>query len=214
MEDILEIDTISSGCAFGRWLKIVGRPRAMDASVKQVMLAEAPVELNLLSFVRRPAAKNAMPKTKSKLDKMEPNKLPCTTLTKPALIALIVTIISTALPKVAFSKPPIICPVCAARHSVEAPRIPANGTIAVKLQAKVHAQPHSRFGLRMPSGTKTKRMFSHWHMMLMMPRHSRPQLKGSASRTPGCCVLAIGITCMCTCGWPGYSGGAPVSPKP
>ena len=37
-----------------------------------------------------------------------PKRLPCTTVTSPALMAFTVTIISTAFPKVAFNKPPIL----------------------------------------------------------------------------------------------------------
>ena len=37
----------------------------MDPSVKHVMLAEAPLALNLLSFSTTPAAKKDMPRTKS-----------------------------------------------------------------------------------------------------------------------------------------------------
>ena len=70
------------------------------------------------------------------LERMDPKRLPCTTLTRPALMAFTVTIISTAFPKVAFKSPPIICPVWAARASVEPPKMAAKGTIATKLHVK------------------------------------------------------------------------------
>mmetsp|Transcript_26345 Transcript_26345/g.57201 ORF Transcript_26345/g.57201 Transcript_26345/m.57201 type:complete len:235 (-) Transcript_26345:31-735(-) len=98
-----------------------------------------------------------MPRTSSKFDKMEPIKDCCTTPTRPALMALMVTIISTALPKVALRRPPTICPTCAAKASVEAPSTAARGTIAKKFKAKVGKQPHSRMPEAMPRGTHTSR---------------------------------------------------------
>ena len=51
---------------------MVGRANAMDPSVKQVILAEAPFALNRLSSVTTPAAKKDIPRTRSMFDRMEP----------------------------------------------------------------------------------------------------------------------------------------------
>jgi len=69
-------------------------------------------------------------------------------------------IISTALPKVAFRRPPTICPVCADIASVAAPRMEASGTMAMKLQPKTIAEFQPISGAIKPSGTKTRRKFN------------------------------------------------------
>jgi len=91
--------------------KTVGRVSAREDSTKQLMLVPAPVALKLDCLLTKPAPMKAIPNTSSKFESTEPIKDCCTTPTKFALIALMVTIISTALPKVAFNRPPTICPV-------------------------------------------------------------------------------------------------------
>mmetsp|Transcript_67258 Transcript_67258/g.194500 ORF Transcript_67258/g.194500 Transcript_67258/m.194500 type:complete len:227 (-) Transcript_67258:68-748(-) len=146
---------LSSFSVSGRELKTVGKVRANEDRTRQLMFVPAPVELNSAVDFTMPEAMNAMPMTSSKLERIEPIKDCCTTLTKPALIAFTVTIISTAFPKVALSNPPIICPVCEASASVAPPRTEASGTMAIKLHEKVARGPQSIFPEQMPKGTNT-----------------------------------------------------------
>mmetsp|Transcript_53971 Transcript_53971/g.106524 ORF Transcript_53971/g.106524 Transcript_53971/m.106524 type:complete len:201 (+) Transcript_53971:650-1252(+) len=161
--------TLASGVVSGMYEKTVGKVKANDDNTKQLTLVPAPVALNDEALLTKPEAMNAMPKTRSKFERIEPINDCCTTLTKPALIALIVTIISTALPKVAFKRPPSICPVCAAKDSVAAPNTAAKGTMAMKFVEKVLIGPHSNSPAQMPNGTKTRRMLMGCTKMSLRP---------------------------------------------
>mmetsp|Transcript_1793 Transcript_1793/g.4815 ORF Transcript_1793/g.4815 Transcript_1793/m.4815 type:complete len:297 (+) Transcript_1793:182-1072(+) len=143
IEQMREIQRTSSSPASGIKVKMVGNANAIAPKERQFTFAVAPPALKWLSLLTQPAAKNAMPKTNRRFERTEPIKLPWTTPTSLALIALTVTISSTALPKVALSSPPIICPVCTARHSVAWPRMPAKGTMAMKLKEKTAPELHS-----------------------------------------------------------------------
>mmetsp|Transcript_6592 Transcript_6592/g.18182 ORF Transcript_6592/g.18182 Transcript_6592/m.18182 type:complete len:223 (-) Transcript_6592:70-738(-) len=154
-------------------LKTVGKLSANDDNTRQLMFVPAPVELKLAEVFTRPDAIKAIPMTSNKFDKIEPINDCCTTLTRFALMAFTVTIISTALPKVALSKPPTICPVCAARASVAAPRMAARGTMAMKFKLKVASGPHSILPEQMPRGTKTKRRLMGWRKISWRPRRCR-----------------------------------------
>mmetsp|Transcript_71232 Transcript_71232/g.170105 ORF Transcript_71232/g.170105 Transcript_71232/m.170105 type:complete len:209 (-) Transcript_71232:6-632(-) len=144
------------------------------------MFAAAPTALNCRFRNLIPAPKMAMPSTKRMFESTEPRRFPWTTWMSPALTAWIHMIISTALPKVAFSRPPIICPVCEAIASVEAPRIPASGTMAKKLKVKIHALLSSSLPALSPKGTKMrstmsllqKMCASAWHSIARYPRAS------------------------------------------
>jgi len=81
-----------------------------------------------------PPQRKHIPSTSSKLLKMLPKRLPCTTSTSPSLRANTDSIISTAFPNVAFSKPPTTSPLAMANSSVDQPKIFARGTIAKKLE--------------------------------------------------------------------------------
>lgn len=67
------------------------------------------------------------------------------------------TINSTAFPKVAFIKPPKVCPIVAASSSVAKLNNEANGIMARKFKTKTVAALHSRTPATMPRGTKTSR---------------------------------------------------------
>ena len=78
----------------------------------------APFLLNRCSGHFTPPAKNAHPNTRSMFEKIEPTRDNCTTRNRLSLSAKTETIISVALPNVAFKRPPIVCDVCFAISSV------------------------------------------------------------------------------------------------
>mmetsp|Transcript_20572 Transcript_20572/g.56172 ORF Transcript_20572/g.56172 Transcript_20572/m.56172 type:complete len:260 (+) Transcript_20572:442-1221(+) len=145
IEQIRESNNTSDSDVPWMMPNIVGRQMLIEATTWQVMLAAAPCGLKTASCLFMPEAKIAMPRTRSKLERIDPNKLPCTTLIRPARTAWTHMIISTALPNVAFKSPPTICPVCVAIASVAAPRMLANGIMARKLVKKTTALLHSLY---------------------------------------------------------------------
>jgi hypothetical protein len=69
------------------------------------------------------------------------------------------TIISTALPKLALINPPKVCPTFADNSSVEYDSRVARGNIAKKLRIKTVDESQPKAAEMMPSGTKTRRKF-------------------------------------------------------
>ena len=92
---------------------------------------------------------------------MEPVSDAFTMSSSPLRIAMQAMISSAALPKVAFSRPPIPSPVRSARCSVALPIQPASGITARQAATKVHvsrpAPPRSRMTA---AGTKTSSQLS------------------------------------------------------
>jgi hypothetical protein len=70
------------------------------------------------------------------------------------------TIISTRLPQVALSNPPIVCPTLAATCSVDQDSSSASGKMAKKLRVKRATGFHFRFAATMARGTKGMRRFA------------------------------------------------------
>ena len=86
-----------------------------------------------------PPAKKAIPSPKSRLPMIEPVSDDFTMLTRPAWSANEEMMISGALPRVAFSRPPSVGPRYRARISVASPISPTSGTIARADAAKTRS---------------------------------------------------------------------------
>jgi hypothetical protein len=104
-----------------------------------------------------PPKRKHMPMTSNRLDKMDPSMDDCTTWIWPSLRATMLTISSTALPKVALSRPPSVSPSFTDISSVANERTAARGMMAKKLRVKtaVGFQPISP--AQMPKGTTMRR---------------------------------------------------------
>ncbi|KAH3672010.1 hypothetical protein WICMUC_004517 [Wickerhamomyces mucosus] len=71
----------------------------------------------------------------------------------PFFNAIIETINSTALPKVAFNNPPKVSPTCLANSSVANANNEANGIIAKKFIQKIQLELNSKYPEIIPNGT-------------------------------------------------------------
>mmetsp|Transcript_22088 Transcript_22088/g.58455 ORF Transcript_22088/g.58455 Transcript_22088/m.58455 type:complete len:206 (+) Transcript_22088:1286-1903(+) len=111
-----------------------------------------------------------MPRTNKQLDKMDPNNDVFTNTMSFFVIATIVKIISTALPKVAFSSPEAasLCKA-AANSSVPSPRIFARGMRAAKLNQKVIIDGHLQTPDATPNGMNTSKTEKGWMKMHFSP---------------------------------------------
>mmetsp|Transcript_17153 Transcript_17153/g.36850 ORF Transcript_17153/g.36850 Transcript_17153/m.36850 type:complete len:240 (-) Transcript_17153:314-1033(-) len=104
----------------------------------------------------KPPAKKDIPSTRSRFESTLPSSVPLTTSNSPALNVCTVKIISTALPKVAFRRPPMTSLLRpAANSSVASPRSLAKGIIATKLKANVAPSPQLLRYAKNPTGQKT-----------------------------------------------------------
>mmetsp|Transcript_70463 Transcript_70463/g.206140 ORF Transcript_70463/g.206140 Transcript_70463/m.206140 type:complete len:231 (-) Transcript_70463:56-748(-) len=107
--------------------------------------------------VKPPATKD-MPKTRRRLDRTLPRSVPLTTSIWPARMVWTIKIISTALPNVAFSKPPTVSLFRpAASSSVASPMSLARGIIARKFSQKVQTLLHSRSEAATATGQAIRR---------------------------------------------------------
>ena len=97
----------------------------------EVMLMEFLLNVCVLYF--RPPASMDMPRTSRMLPMTEPASDALTTSNMPAFMATKAMISSVALPKVAFRRPPILCPQKQEMTSVLLPMSPARGMIAKEL---------------------------------------------------------------------------------
>eukprot|EP00971_Amphidinium_carterae_P065600 1299696-Amphidinium_carterae.1 len=90
-----------------------------------------------------PPQRKLVPKTSSTLERIDPSRDSLTIVKRPVRRACTDTIISTALPNEAFSKP-LTVSFCktAATSSVPSPSTLAKGTKAAKLSQKVQLAPH------------------------------------------------------------------------
>mmetsp|Transcript_64342 Transcript_64342/g.207309 ORF Transcript_64342/g.207309 Transcript_64342/m.207309 type:complete len:220 (+) Transcript_64342:990-1649(+) len=138
--------------------KIVGSEKDMIPTKSMVTLMSAAPPENCCSERVRPPTKKDMPNTSNRLERMEPSKLFLTISNNPDLIALMVMIISTALPKVALSRPPMVSLRFSARCSVASPKIFARGTRPRKQRQKTMAPLYSFASAAMPMGAAMKRM--------------------------------------------------------
>mmetsp|Transcript_18113 Transcript_18113/g.51647 ORF Transcript_18113/g.51647 Transcript_18113/m.51647 type:complete len:240 (+) Transcript_18113:682-1401(+) len=106
----------------------------------------------------KPPARNDIPRTRSMLDRIEPNSVDFTTMYSWLPRSATVIISSTAFPKVALSKPlKESFFKHAASSSVASPRILASGIIAPKFNQKVQLSAHPNIGEAIPKGTHTRR---------------------------------------------------------
>mmetsp|Transcript_3228 Transcript_3228/g.9460 ORF Transcript_3228/g.9460 Transcript_3228/m.9460 type:complete len:293 (-) Transcript_3228:8-886(-) len=136
----------------------VGMTRARTASRSRDDCALAPSALNVCVWFLMPPTKKHMPSTRRRLLRMLPRREPFTTSVRPSLSAKTERIISTALPNVAFSRPPMVSPTLMASSSVANPKTAARGRIARKLRAKMtSARPSKMAGARMATGTSVSR---------------------------------------------------------
>mmetsp|Transcript_42531 Transcript_42531/g.114334 ORF Transcript_42531/g.114334 Transcript_42531/m.114334 type:complete len:239 (-) Transcript_42531:7-723(-) len=143
--------------------KTAGKAKAEHASRSMVMLVRAAWVENVCSLPIlepldgvSPPTKKDMPSTSSRFERMLPSSVPFTTPICPARRVCTVRIISTALPKVAFSRPPNVSFFSpAASSSVASPRIFASGTMARKLSQNSGMSPQSWKCARQPRGQAT-----------------------------------------------------------
>mmetsp|Transcript_63142 Transcript_63142/g.195908 ORF Transcript_63142/g.195908 Transcript_63142/m.195908 type:complete len:225 (-) Transcript_63142:222-896(-) len=188
-----------SGTMCSSWpmpTKTVGSVKLMEDRRSIVTLHMTPSALYLCSFSatrciagaprlvpRMPPKKKDMPRTSSMLESTEPRSEVFTTCVRLAFSALTVMIISTALPKVALSRPLMVSlPREAASSSVASPRILASGTMAAKFSQKVHAGSQPSTEEATPSGNNARRTQKGWSRMDFMPRRFRVHLDGGGSR--------------------------------
>ena len=101
----------------------------ITAKINRPALCLASNTLNFYRLYLVPPTKNESPATNNKFPKTEPVKDANTTPTSPAFNEKMDMINSTALPKVAFKRPPILGPMTIAKLSVARPMKPASATM-------------------------------------------------------------------------------------
>jgi hypothetical protein len=172
-----------SGASQTRGHTVAGMIRDAEATAIKEDIVDATVSLKRCSIpdtmpVRVlwiPPAIKQHPNTKRIFDRMLPSMLDCTILISPFFNATILTfksklvrqlvvfmlqvltISSTAFPKVAFSSPPKVWPSFADISSVANERTAASGTIAKKLRTNTVVGFQPATPAIMPRGTKTRR---------------------------------------------------------
>ena len=100
-----------------------------------------------------PPAKNDTPSTSNKFPKTDPVKEASTMPIRPAFKVKNEMISSTALPNVAFSKPPILGPLTIARLSVALPINPDSAMMLAQLMMNIGISGQSLNEPNMISGT-------------------------------------------------------------
>mmetsp|Transcript_27997 Transcript_27997/g.80610 ORF Transcript_27997/g.80610 Transcript_27997/m.80610 type:complete len:254 (-) Transcript_27997:253-1014(-) len=161
---------------------VVGMTSARHEMTSRETLYDALVRLNRWLdrefSPRMPEAKKHSPKTKSMLERIEPNRDDCTTLIRFSRNAAIDRIISTALPNPTVRRPPTIWFVCSASTSVVRPSTLLTGTMARKLLTNVMPGGSSSSRHSNPTGTKSSRVATH-------PSHTNDQMRDHCcSREP------------------------------
>mmetsp|Transcript_24005 Transcript_24005/g.63280 ORF Transcript_24005/g.63280 Transcript_24005/m.63280 type:complete len:217 (+) Transcript_24005:653-1303(+) len=113
----------------------------------------------LLPISTRPPKKKDMPSTSRRLESTDPSSVAFTTSSSPTRSVCMVMIISTAFPKVAFSRP-LITSLWrqASSSSVASPRILASGIIAMKFSQKVHSALQPASADQAPRGNASSMM--------------------------------------------------------
>mmetsp|Transcript_39120 Transcript_39120/g.103059 ORF Transcript_39120/g.103059 Transcript_39120/m.103059 type:complete len:270 (-) Transcript_39120:456-1265(-) len=89
----------------------IGMAMHITARRSSPKLAVCAVLLNFCSGCLRPPTRNAVPRTRRMLERIEPSRLTCTMRSKPAFKAKSETMSSVTLPNVAFSSPPSVSEV-------------------------------------------------------------------------------------------------------
>ena len=117
----------------------------------------AAVRLNLWTVCLIPPAKRLAPSTSRMLPMMLPVSEALTTPSSPSKSANMEMISSAALPKVAFSSPPIPGPSSSESSSVASPIRPASGMIAAAESTNSHGPGAPRNRARIVAGTKRSR---------------------------------------------------------
>jgi hypothetical protein len=108
-----------------QFLNAVGMIRLPTASASRLAAVWATTTLNFCSIRFKPPKKKHIPKTRSKFDNMLPMRDVWTMRTSSLMRARMATISSTALPKDAFNRPPIVSPVLSFPVSNKPQRSPA-----------------------------------------------------------------------------------------
>lgn len=146
-----------------RKLTVAGIIRdAMDKAMSEQLVWAVTVaklcsmgRLSRSRMFQMPPSKKHMPSTSSRFDRMDPNMDDCTTSIWPWRSATMLTISSTALPKVALSRPPMESPRRTEISSVAKDNTAASGMMAKKLSVNTVAALQPREPATMPMGTKT-----------------------------------------------------------
>lgn len=131
----------------------------MHARVMREAEVWAAVTLNVLSVNFNPPAKKEHPKTRSKLERMDPSKEVWTILSWSWSRAAIPTMISTAFPNEAFRRPESVWPSFNDNCSVASPNSLARGIMAIKLNENLRAASQFRLCEMKLRGTNTSRTF-------------------------------------------------------
>lgn len=92
----------------------VGMIKLATARERRLAAVWATTTLKCCSMRSIPPKKKHMPMTRSKLESMEPMREVCTMMTSFLTRAMMATMSSTALPKEALRRPPIVSPVLCA----------------------------------------------------------------------------------------------------
>jgi len=95
-----------------------------------------------------------MGRTRRILERIAPSILDCTILISPRVRATVLTIISTAFPKVAFRRAPTTSPASLDNSSVALLRSIASGRMASMLMENTNVGFHSKWPPRILNGTK------------------------------------------------------------
>lgn len=168
---------------------------AITASNKRDEFDPTCTLLNSCSWNLRPPQRKDRPITSSKLPRMLPIRLACTTLIivasvsvpEPACIAAIIAssaiIISAALPNVAFRRPPIDSDVLKAISSVALPIKNASGIIAIIEAMKERVASCAINAAYMATGAANRRILSRLDDMVNEWYH------GTSSELPVSCSM-------------------------
>jgi hypothetical protein len=151
--------------ASGRLLTVAGMiiEAADSANKEHVVCAIALVKVCSVplpesSFMlTRPPSRKLLPMTRRRLDRMEPSIDDCTTSISFFFRATILTMSSTALPKVAFSSPPNVSPSGMEISSVAKDNTAARGIMAMKFSENTAAGLQPSTPAMIPSGTNGSR---------------------------------------------------------
>eukprot|EP00745_Piridium_sociabile_P012336 TRINITY_DN190645_c0_g1_i1.p1 TRINITY_DN190645_c0_g1~~TRINITY_DN190645_c0_g1_i1.p1 ORF type:complete len:118 (+),score=5.94 TRINITY_DN190645_c0_g1_i1:138-491(+) len=114
--------------------------------------------LKTASLYIKPLARKDVPSTKRRFERIEPSSVPLTTSNRPNRKDWTVKINSTALPKVAFTKPPTTSPVEAESSSVNRPKSAASGINAIKLVMNTAEALQFLYAAQYPRGRNTSKI--------------------------------------------------------
>mmetsp|Transcript_41233 Transcript_41233/g.95504 ORF Transcript_41233/g.95504 Transcript_41233/m.95504 type:complete len:237 (+) Transcript_41233:815-1525(+) len=178
--------------------RLVGKSTDMDASISSDEFIAAACLLNVCVSCLSPPKKRAIPKTSSRFESTEPNRLTLTMWYIPARSANTETISSVTLPNVALSKPPSVSLVYIASCSVTNDRRSAKGAIETSAKKNVSPSPQPiRFDIS-ANGVVSMRMlsFSSKSSVPIDLRRYRPQPSARTSGKPSSSTFStsLGVT--------------------